>query len=548
MTVPQEVKLARHAGDLDDDGHDTYGASLTAADIPVSDAGGYFTTDNVEAALQELGARPTLLGRGDITVGDISTVTDDTKYNAWPSIARMQDGRLILVYTKGDTHHLDETGKAVAKIGTEILGGDVSWGTEADVYDDPSVWVSATGVAVLSTGRVIVSGFYGAYASNPLDGAFITYSDDDGATWSSIVVVNSTLSSYSYGSGGVVELANGDLLQCVEGKNTGDTYSRMVVLKSTDQGATWGSQVTIATGTRNYYEACPILLDDGSLLVMLRTSDAAGDIYQSTSTDDGATWSAPTLAFAGHGQPNIIQLPSGTLLSLTRENKTTGTGGTWAYTSVDRGVTWSAAIDVDLTPYEMEYADAVQLLDGRILGVEGYQPTSSTSNSDIKQVYMLEGSVPIPPSSAGDTTADYLIGTADPDLPNAIVVGTTPGGELGGTWPSPTVDTTHSGSSHAATQAAAEATAAAALAAHVAASAAGTDHVHIDNLRFSGDASTTDFELPAAPFDDQSLVVWVAGTLTDVTLSGAMLTTMTFGSAPGSGTDNIRVDLVAAAA
>jgi hypothetical protein len=49
-----------------------------------------------------------------------------------------------------------------------------------------------------------------------------------------------------------------------------------------------------------------------------------------------------------------------------------------------------------------------------------------------------------------------------------IVVGTTPGGELGGTWASPTVDATHSGSTHAATQAAAEATAATALSGHVA--------------------------------------------------------------------------------
>lgn len=69
---------------------------------------------------------------------------------------------------------------------------------------------------------------------------------------------------------------------------------------------------------------------------------------------------------------------------------------------------------------------------------------------------------------SGVTTADYLVGTAQTGLSAEIVVGTTPGGELGGTWASPTVDATHSGSTHAATQAAAEATAAAALAAHVA--------------------------------------------------------------------------------
>lgn len=47
------------------------------------------------------------------------------------------------------------------------------------------------------------------------------------------------------------------------------------------------------------------------------------------------------------------------------------------------------------------------------------------------------------------TTADYLVGTAQAGLSAEIVVGATPGGELGGTWASPTVDPTHSGSAHA---------------------------------------------------------------------------------------------------
>ncbi|HKY89370.1 MAG TPA: hypothetical protein VJ141_05275 [Candidatus Limnocylindrales bacterium] len=71
-----------------------------------------------------------------------------------------------------------------------------------------------------------------------------------------------------------------------------------------------------------------------------------------------------------------------------------------------------------------------------------------------------------PLTSGAPTTANYLVGTAQAGLSAEIVVGTTPGGELGGTWAGPTVDGTHSGSSHAATQSAAEATAAAALAGH----------------------------------------------------------------------------------
>jgi hypothetical protein len=59
--------------------------------------------------------------------------------------------------------------------------------------------------------------------------------------------------------------------------------------------------------------------------------------------------------------------------------------------------------------------------------------------------------MPLFPPAAGSgapADADYLVGTANGTLSAEIAVGTTPGGELGGTWASPTVDATHSGSAH----------------------------------------------------------------------------------------------------
>jgi hypothetical protein len=88
--------------------------------------------------------------------------------------------------------------------------------------------------------------------------------------------------------------------------------------------------------------------------------------------------------------------------------------------------------------------------------------TATNAKAAIDEVAAATG------GSGAPTTVDYLVGTASGSLSAEIVVGTTPGGELGGTWASPTVDATHSGSTHAATQAAAEATAATALLSHVA--------------------------------------------------------------------------------
>jgi len=51
--------------------------------------------------------------------------------------------------------------------------------------------------------------------------------------------------------------------------------------------------------------------------------------------------------------------------------------------------------------------------------------------------------------AGGPSDATYLVGAAHSGLSAEIVVGATPGGELGNTWASPTVDPTHSGTSHA---------------------------------------------------------------------------------------------------
>ena len=76
-----------------------------------------------------------------------------------------------------------------------------------------------------------------------------------------------------------------------------------------------------------------------------------------------------------------------------------------------------------------------------------------------------------------------------------------------------------------------------------------TDHEHVNNIVFSGDGSTTVWELPAAPFDAYSIAVFVTNSRSqDWTLSGAMLTTLPFGSAPASAANNIVIDIVAATA
>jgi hypothetical protein len=73
-----------------------------------------------------------------------------------------------------------------------------------------------------------------------------------------------------------------------------------------------------------------------------------------------------------------------------------------------------------------------------------FTPTGTIAATDVQAAIAEVASE----AGGAPTTADYLVGTAQAGLSAEIVVGTTPGGELGGTWASPTVDTVHSGSAH----------------------------------------------------------------------------------------------------
>lgn len=114
------------------------------------------------------------------------------------------------------------------------------------------------------------------------------------------------------------------------------------------------------------------------------------------------------------------------------------------------------------------------------------------------------------------TDATYLVATANGTLSAEVVVGATPGGELGGTWASPTVDTTHSGSSHADVQAAAEATAASALSAHLTDTTDAHDASAISSVA-AGNLAATDVQAALNELDTEKAAATHAHAGEDIT-------------------------------
>src|SRR3990167_2418436 len=89
---------------------------------------------------------------------------------------------------------------------------------------------------------------------------------------------------------------------------------------------------------------------------------------------------------------------------------------------------------------------SIEQLEARIQALEGLVRQALEMSSRHHPRHAREGQDGLVGYAPSDV--DYLGGTATGELSNEIAVGTVPGGELGGTWPSPTVDATHSGSAH----------------------------------------------------------------------------------------------------
>jgi hypothetical protein len=332
---------------------------------------------------------PFRAGSGDLTVGTIATITDDTKYNAWPNVVLMGNGSLLMAYTKADNHNADNSGKVVGRIATEVNALAGTWGAEFDIADETLGAINVSLVA-LASGRVVVAYNLFNAPNTPTDSVRVRYSDNNGSTWSAAYTPDIAYTlTVTNGSAHMIQLRDGTVMMAVYGLNTSQTFYSASVLFSSDDGATWGGEVQVANGTadsRQYYEPSLTLVDNNDILCLMRTSNLAGDMRQSRSVDGGATWSAPAVVFGGYSPANAIQLTSRTLLATVRGN---AAGKLEAFTSINRGASWTSQGILDATAYtEIEYGCPVQLSTGEIIDV--YSVEIGSTNADVKTVIVTE--------------------------------------------------------------------------------------------------------------------------------------------------------------
>ncbi len=359
------------------------------------------------------------------------------KYLAWPSVAVMPSGELIVAFSGDRDAHVCPFGK------TQIVRSKddgKTWGEPETVNDTPLDDRDA-GLMCTKAGRLLVTWFTLDYSvadhwkalpaekqakykakydtvtpddrlmwANPgmvrqkwLRGHFLRASDDAGKTWGPAV---RTTGSAPHGP---IELSDGRLLYL--GNQSYNDIGRpdmLTIEESTDGGKSWWilARVPMFTDAKECelsYLCEPHIVEaaDGSLVGVYRheikkpaTPEAAMRetvLYFNRSTDGGKTWSVPKASEIAGKPAHIMKLRDGRLM-VSYGYRFKPYGQRVAF-SEDHGVTWKResvfALRDDGFSGDLGYPASVQLSDGTIFTVYYQQHAQSEKTSILSTHWRL---------------------------------------------------------------------------------------------------------------------------------------------------------------
>ena len=140
---------------------------------------------------------------------------------------------------------------------------------------------------------------------------FVHFSDDDGASWASSIRIDTAPYDGGYGMRGACELANGDLLLPLSDI---PNYRIVFVVRSTDGGRSWDRPIEVALREGSEFEEPSLIqLPSGGLLMLMR-DNGTRHLHQCLSDDEGRSWSAPLRVPIEGYPPHLLRLPGGRVL------------------------------------------------------------------------------------------------------------------------------------------------------------------------------------------------------------------------------------------
>lgn len=281
-------------------------------------------------------------------------------FQAWPDLIRLQDGRLMCLFYNGYAHgspnnaQFPNAGRVDYSISTN---SGYSWSTPQVFYDSPADDHDAS-ITQLKSGQLLVNFFkdyYNGYTgvSTGSSGPLLMTSSDLGKQWSE---PRQLAPSPYFSSSPIRELSTGRLVAPIyyqTGSNATNGTAFGAIAISDDHGATWSEPINIPrppAGQQQWLcaETDVIQLKDsqgqwsGKLYAAQRTN--FNDMYFSTSTDFGSTWTqSQDIGFSGHA-PYLHRTPNDVVLLAFRDYQR---GTTSLRYSLDECSTWSNEVVVD---------------------------------------------------------------------------------------------------------------------------------------------------------------------------------------------------------
>ncbi len=205
----------------------------------------------------------------------------------------------------------------------------------------------------LSSGRLfVVYTVYDGLLEHSSSVIKTAYSDNDGATWSSQTTIIDGSGIYACNNGALLQQSNGNLILTYYREVAGTTNSTVYVRISTDNGATWGSEIIMGDllGDGSYYVpyVSGVVLDDDTLLVCCYSHSNTNKIFIAKSVDGGNNWTYIPVATGGgtgftpYNEWTIVKTYGSNIVGIIR-NETDK--HLYLTRSTDNGETWSTPQD-----------------------------------------------------------------------------------------------------------------------------------------------------------------------------------------------------------